>query len=298
MMMGSREAVVNYMTPLGLAHLMGTGHHYGPAPWVSDLKRPEWNPDLLQPRRRERHRLRPDRDRQQTPSRNMRRRLRDGSRTCGLCGDKYLLWFHHVPWDMRLDTGRTVWDELLVRYDRGVDEVAEMQREWQRLRPFIDPQRFAEVANALAVQDHEAKWWRDASIAYFQSVSKRPLPPGIAAARAFARLLQVAAVPERAGLAALTAEKKRPPPLSRRRPGEKRVPLPLPELGSADRLSAFRLCCRRRRWRRRRRAGRRRHDDRTVRARLRRPVRAAAAAVAAEAEAAGPIAPRRTSRAR
>ena len=44
MMMASREAAVDYMTPLGLAHLMGTGHHYGPAPWISDLKRPEWNP--------------------------------------------------------------------------------------------------------------------------------------------------------------------------------------------------------------------------------------------------------------
>jgi alpha-glucuronidase len=94
-------------------------------------------------------------------------------------GDDYLLWFHHVPWNMRVDTGRTVWDELLVRYDRGVDYVTDMQREWQSLRPFIDPQRFAEVANALAVQHREAKWWRDASIAYFQSVSKRPLPPGM-----------------------------------------------------------------------------------------------------------------------
>ncbi|HMC92108.1 MAG TPA: alpha-glucuronidase family glycosyl hydrolase, partial [Allosphingosinicella sp.] len=44
MMMESREAVVDYMTPLGLAHLMGTGHHYGPAPWVSNLERADWNP--------------------------------------------------------------------------------------------------------------------------------------------------------------------------------------------------------------------------------------------------------------
>ena len=33
MMMGSREAAVDYMTPLGLAHLMAAGHHYGPGPW-------------------------------------------------------------------------------------------------------------------------------------------------------------------------------------------------------------------------------------------------------------------------
>ena len=44
MMLGSRQAVVDYMTPLGLAHQMATGHHYGPGPWVCDLARPEWNP--------------------------------------------------------------------------------------------------------------------------------------------------------------------------------------------------------------------------------------------------------------
>jgi alpha-glucuronidase len=57
--------------------------------------------------------------------------------------------------------------------------VSEMQREWQSLRPFIDAERFADVANSLATQRREAKWWRDASIAYFQSVSKRPLPLGV-----------------------------------------------------------------------------------------------------------------------
>src|SRR5690606_18180545 len=44
MLIQSREAVVNYMTPLGLHHIMDTDHHYGPGPWVSELSRPEWNP--------------------------------------------------------------------------------------------------------------------------------------------------------------------------------------------------------------------------------------------------------------
>src|SRR5207237_2468743 len=77
-------------------------------------------------------------------------------------GQDYLLWFHHVPWEMRLGTGRSVWNELLVRYDRGVDGVAEMQREWRQLRPLVDPERFADVSNSLAIQHREAKWWRDA----------------------------------------------------------------------------------------------------------------------------------------
>src|ERR1041384_1922073 len=44
LMMKSRAALVNYMTPLGLVHIMATDHHYGPGAWVSDLNRAEWNP--------------------------------------------------------------------------------------------------------------------------------------------------------------------------------------------------------------------------------------------------------------
>jgi alpha-glucuronidase len=178
MMMGSRQAVVDYMTPLGLAHLMGTDHHYGPAPWVADLKRPEWNPSYY-------HRadaLGIGFDRTASGSNAVAQYAPQvAARFADLrtVGDDYLLWFHHVPWDIRLDTGRTLWDELVVRYSRGVDEVAVMQREWQRLRPFVDPQRHAEVAANLAIQHQEARWWRDACIAYFQSVSHRPLPPGV-----------------------------------------------------------------------------------------------------------------------
>jgi alpha-glucuronidase len=179
MMMGSRQAVVNYMTPLGLAHQMGTGHHYGPAPWVNDQSRPEWNPVYYNLADRngigfDRTASGSDAIAQYAPG--VARRFA----SLDTVGDDYLLWFHHVPWTMRLDTGRTVWDELLVRYDRGVGEVAEMQREWQMLRPLVDPQRFDEVANDLAIQHREAKWWRNASIAYFRSVSQRPLPAGIA----------------------------------------------------------------------------------------------------------------------
>ncbi len=42
--MSSHQAVVDYMTPLGLVHIMGTDHHYGPKPWENSLSRAEWNP--------------------------------------------------------------------------------------------------------------------------------------------------------------------------------------------------------------------------------------------------------------
>jgi alpha-glucuronidase len=180
MMMGSRQAVVDYMTPLGLAHQMGTGHHYGPAPWVHDLKRPEWNPVYYN---------RADAngigfDRTATGSNAVAQYAPPVARRFanpGTVGDDSLLWFHHVPWDYRLDTGRTLWDELVVRYTGGVDEVREMRRTWASLAPLVDPQRYEETASFLAIQEEEALWWRDASIAYFQSLSHRPLPAGTAA---------------------------------------------------------------------------------------------------------------------
>src|SRR5690606_33347526 len=94
-------------------------------------------------------------------------------------GDEYLLWFHRVGWDERLASGLTLWEELVRRYDAGVDDVRWMQREWAALEPYVDPERFAKTAELLRVQLREAEWWRDACIAYFQSVSGRPLPEGV-----------------------------------------------------------------------------------------------------------------------
>jgi len=91
-----------------------------------------------------------------------------------------LLWFHRLSWDRRLRSGRTLWEELVLRYDRGVEAVRAMRREWDALAGRVDAERHAQVAAFLAIQEREAQWWRDASIAYFQSVARRPLPAGVA----------------------------------------------------------------------------------------------------------------------
>lgn len=180
MMMGSREAVVDYMTPLGLAHLMATGHHYGPGPWIADLARPEWNPVYYH--KADARGIGFDRTARGTDAvgqyaPEVAAQFGDPKRV----PEKFLLWFHHLPWDYRTRSGRNLWDELVVRYDRGVDAVKAMQASWDALKPKIDRRRWEEVRDFLAIQQEEAVWWRDASIAYFQSVSKRPLPAGHAA---------------------------------------------------------------------------------------------------------------------
>ncbi len=178
MMAGSREAVVDYMTPLGLAHVMATGHHYGPGLWISDLKRPEWNPYYY-------HRATSDAvgvergpkgnaaTAQYAPA--LARMLADPKTT----PERDLLWFHRVPWTYRLKSGETVWQGMVGDYDRGVDYVAGMRADWATLRLRIDAERFAKTESFLGVQQREAQWWRDASLSYWMSVNGLPLPAGV-----------------------------------------------------------------------------------------------------------------------
>lgn len=177
MMMGSREAAVDYMTPLGLTHLMGTGHHHGPAPWVADLGTPSWNPAYF-------HKADASGigfDRTATGSNAADQYAPDIARTFSdldKVPDEYLLWFHHVAWSHRMRSGDTLWNELVKRYDRGVARVGTMQAQWATLAGTVDPLRHAEVAANLRAQQQEAQWWRDASIAYWRSVNHLPLPDG------------------------------------------------------------------------------------------------------------------------
>jgi alpha-glucuronidase len=179
MMMKSRETVVKYMTPLGLHHQMATGHHYGPGPWVCGLSRPEWNPCYY---------AKADAkgigfDRTATGSNALAQYAPAAAKMWAdphKMDERYLLWFHHEPWDFKLKDGHTLWDGLVITYQTGVDEVGGMQTTWISLKPYVDARRFEAVSQNLRIQAREAKWWRDASIAYFQSKSGLPLPAGYA----------------------------------------------------------------------------------------------------------------------
>jgi alpha-glucuronidase len=178
LMLGSYQAEVDSTMPLGLHHIMWPGHHYGPAPWWDKAKRPDWNSIYY-------HRA-DDRglgfDRTPTGSNSVgqyRPPVRDRFADLATCPDELLLWFHHVPWDFRMRSGRILWDELALRYQRGVDWIRAVRRRWDALAGTIDAERHAEVARKLTIQEHDAAWWRDAVLLYFQTFSHRPLPEGV-----------------------------------------------------------------------------------------------------------------------
>jgi alpha-glucuronidase len=178
MMLESHEAVVNYMTPLGLHHIMWGGHHYGPAPWWDKEGRADWNPVYYH--KADERGLGFDRTKTgsnsvsqyHTPVSNQFSNL-------STCPEKFLLWFHHVPWDYRMRSGRTMWDELALHYQRGVDWTKAARTNWQALAGVIDAERHAAIAGKLAIQERDAIYWRDAVLLYFQTFSKLPLPKGV-----------------------------------------------------------------------------------------------------------------------
>lgn len=178
LMLESHDALVDYMTPLGLHHIMWGGHHYGPAPWENKFERADWNPVYY-------HRA--DAvgigfDRTASGSNTVsqyHQPVRDLFANLKTCPEKFLLWFHHVPWDYRLRSGRALWDELALRYQRGVEWVRAARKSWDALAGVIDPERHAAVAKKLSIQERDAMVWRDACLLYFQTFSKRPLPAGV-----------------------------------------------------------------------------------------------------------------------
>ena len=178
MMMESREDIVDYMTPLGLHHLMDTGHHYGPGPWVDNLGRSDWNPTYYH--RADANGIGLDRTKSGTNAVSQyapywQDIFSDPKKT----PDNLLLWFHHLPWDYKMRSGNTLWVELVDHYYAGAAAIEKMQQQWLDLKDKIEPNQFNQVRMALAIQVKEAKWWRDACVLYFQTYSKMPIPEGL-----------------------------------------------------------------------------------------------------------------------
>ncbi len=177
MLLTSRETVVNYSMPLGLHHIMAEGHHYGPGPWY-DQGRFDWTPPYYH--RADAVGLGANRTTSGTDALSqyapaIAKLWADES----TCPENLLLWFQHVAWDHKMKSGRTLWDELCLRYQQGVTEVCALQHDWSTLEGKIDPERFADVRQRLARQEADARDWHDACLLYFQTFSKRPLPAGV-----------------------------------------------------------------------------------------------------------------------
>lgn len=179
MMMSSREAAVDYMMPLGLHHIFAWGHHYGPEPWCEiPGARADWLPKYY-------HKADAAGvgfDRTRSGSGNVdqyHEPLASIYNDISTCPEELLLWFHHTPWDHTMSSGRTLWDELCHRYDRGIRTVQSYISTWEEMRPFVDRKRWEEVKAKLEIQESDSRWWRDACVQYFQEFSGMEIPSDV-----------------------------------------------------------------------------------------------------------------------
>ena len=176
MMMASREAVVHYEMPLGLHHLFG-GTHYGPGPWEK-LARPDWSPVYYH--QADGAGIGFDRTRRGSGNVDQYNEpLASLYNDVQTCPEELLLWFHHLPWSYEMRSGRTLWEEICLHYDRGIREVEGFQKTWKRVKPYVSRTLWEEADVKLDIQKHDAEWWRDACVGYFQRQSHCPLPDDV-----------------------------------------------------------------------------------------------------------------------
>ena len=175
MMLTSREACVNYMMPLGLHHIFKFDHHYGPEPDGFKAEYPlEWCPVYYH--KADAKGIGFDRSSKGTDAVGQYpepyRSLYDNIQTCP---EEYLLWFHHVPWNYRMKSGSTLWQELCMKYNMGVAMVEVYRDYWHTAaKQYMKghEQEWQHTDSLLNVQLENAKEWRNTCLKYFQTFSK------------------------------------------------------------------------------------------------------------------------------
>lgn len=183
----SREAVVDYMMPLGLHHLFAFNHHYGPEPWcdVPGARR-DWMPKYYHQAEEKGIGF----DRTLATGTKATLQYPDTMRvmyeSLDNCPEKYLLWFHHVDWNYTrtwecCGKEETLWQHLGRHYQNGVEKVQEMQTLWAKVKGQIADNLWEDINMRLTVQAKDAVWWNNACLLYFQEINKLPWPSTAAA---------------------------------------------------------------------------------------------------------------------
>jgi alpha-glucuronidase len=173
MMLGSRETFVKYTMPLGLHHLIG-GDHYAPMPQNAQASRRDWTAAYYHQAARDGIGF----DRTRKGDKAVEQYfapLCDTLDRLDTCPEKLLLWFHRCPWDYKMKSGKTLWQELCATYYQGAAEAAALEGTWSTLAGKIDPARHKHVAQRLAIQTADSAKWRDQILAYFKQFSGMPI---------------------------------------------------------------------------------------------------------------------------
>lgn len=170
MLLSSPETYESYTAPNGIGFMVRPGHHYGPD--VDGYEYDRWGTYHFA----DRDGVGADRTAASGTgfTRQYSERRFSEYENIRTCPEELLLFFHHVPYTHKLQSGKTLIQSIYDTHFEGVERVEEYIREWESLRPELDRESFENVSSRLQEQYRCAMEWRDQINTYFYRKSGIP----------------------------------------------------------------------------------------------------------------------------
>ena len=162
MMLSSRSVYEKYNAPLGIGWMVTVGKHYGPS--VDGYEYMKWGTY-----HRAGHKaIGVDRTEKGTGFTAQYHPFMNALYSdVATCPEELLLFFHRLPYDYRLKSGKTLIQHIYDTHFEGVEDVRGFIRTWESLKALLPPSVYASVSERLARQLENALEWRDVVNTYF-----------------------------------------------------------------------------------------------------------------------------------
>ena len=161
-LMNSWRAYEMYNAPLGIGWMVNPNYHYGPS--VDGYEYDRWGTY----HRADHLGIGVDRSHHGTGYAGLYREpnasMYDSPESCP---DELLLFFHHMPYDHKLQSGKTVIQHIYDTHFEGVELVDEMVKRFESLEGKIPDKAYRRMLDRFRHQKEHAREWRDQINTYF-----------------------------------------------------------------------------------------------------------------------------------
>ena len=169
MILKSRYTYEKYTCPLALGWMVNINHHYGPSPEGYEFSK--WGTY-----HRANHKaIGVDRTEKGTGyTAQYHPYLKNLYSNLDTCPEELLLYFHRLPYDYKLKSGKTLLQFIYDSHFEGFDEVEEFINIWESLKPLLPECAYKTVTARLKLQLANAREWRDVVNTYFYRLTGVP----------------------------------------------------------------------------------------------------------------------------
>jgi len=162
-MLSSWDTYEKYTSPLGIGWMVEPNHHYGPN--IDGYEYSMWGTYHFS----DRNGLGVDRT--LATGTGFTRQYHDENfkvyENVETCPEELLLFFHHLPYDYKLDSGKTIIQHIYDTHFEGYNKVEEYQEQWEKLKPELDEESYNNVSERLVEQLRSAREWKDQVNTYY-----------------------------------------------------------------------------------------------------------------------------------